>query len=87
MRQYNGGMDSPKRENIEVLFVDAAKQQSLESDTNKRLAILEDEINKKLLYLQRGVTNAIGERFSVEIINIQFVSPNAAMITINTRKL
>ncbi len=71
---------------IEVLFVDASEKQARETEAAKKLQILEDEINAKLAYLQKGISNAIGERFSVEIIGVQYVSPSVAMITTNTKK-
>lgn len=70
------------REHIEVLFVDVTGKSNGDKEP---LQVLENAINEKLSYLQGSIKSPAGGRFSVEILDVKYVSTNVAMIITNTK--
>lgn len=75
-----------KKAKTEVQIINVTEQQRFVDDPAKRLEILEEEINKRLNHLEFHMTNTIGTRFTAEIMNVQVINVNMAMITMRTRQ-
>jgi hypothetical protein len=56
-------------------------------ESNDSLKSLQTKINDEIYELTKGSTNAVGEKFSIEIVDIKPVNINVAMIIYKTKRL